>query len=234
MRLMGLTLNSLRALPSRPCQCSDAATPRIGMARLPLVCRRCGELRVDLYLDRNGMKNPKHRWFLAAVVTAVVGVAEAAAILHLIPGTGTENWDGVKNWDGELGPCQVLFPAAERDGGHSGTPNAIPCVWEPDHPTADAPAGGPLESCLVTRHPWPAEASSCRMRRASCAGSEARCPSRSGAFHCPPGAWRGLGPCVRAAILPGNSGERSRRGRGPPRSRGRARPPSRRKRNPPP
>ncbi|MCU0917108.1 MAG: hypothetical protein MUC88_21480 [Planctomycetes bacterium] len=33
------------------------------------------------------MKNPKSMWPLAAVVTAGVGVAEAATVLHLIPGT---------------------------------------------------------------------------------------------------------------------------------------------------
>jgi len=33
------------------------------------------------------MKNPKHAWLLAAVVAAVVGVAEAATVLRLIPGT---------------------------------------------------------------------------------------------------------------------------------------------------
>jgi hypothetical protein len=33
------------------------------------------------------MKSPKHAWLLAAVVTAVVGVVEAATVLRLIPGT---------------------------------------------------------------------------------------------------------------------------------------------------
>jgi hypothetical protein len=33
------------------------------------------------------MKNSRHAWLLAAVVTAVVGVAEAATVLRLIPGT---------------------------------------------------------------------------------------------------------------------------------------------------
>jgi len=33
------------------------------------------------------MKNPKHTWLLAAITTAVVAVAEAATVLHLIPGT---------------------------------------------------------------------------------------------------------------------------------------------------
>jgi hypothetical protein len=33
------------------------------------------------------MKNAKRTWLLAAVVTAGVGVAEAATVLHLIPGT---------------------------------------------------------------------------------------------------------------------------------------------------
>lgn len=33
------------------------------------------------------MKNPKSLWLLAAVTTIVVAVAEAAATIHLIPGT---------------------------------------------------------------------------------------------------------------------------------------------------
>ncbi len=33
------------------------------------------------------MRNPKHPWLLAALVTAAVGVVEAATVLHLIPGT---------------------------------------------------------------------------------------------------------------------------------------------------
>jgi hypothetical protein len=37
--------------------------------------------------EGESMKNGRHVWLLAAVVAAAVGVAEAATVLRLIPGT---------------------------------------------------------------------------------------------------------------------------------------------------
>ena len=43
--------------------------------------------KMPMLRERKTMKNARHIWLLAAVITAAVGVAEAATILRLIPGT---------------------------------------------------------------------------------------------------------------------------------------------------